>query len=95
MSKPSRSVAEAKANRHGSTRYFASYAEAVTGLKHLKADWGAAAMYRDGEGYIVYGWYDHAGRVRSGREDNPLPVGRYIKVKAIRRKNGRVDLYRA
>jgi hypothetical protein len=24
-----------------------------------------------------------------------LPVGRYIKVKAIRRKNGRVDLYRA
>jgi hypothetical protein len=26
---------------------------------------------------------------------NPLPVGRLVKVRAIRRKNGRVDLYRA
>jgi hypothetical protein len=30
-----------------------------------------------------------------GRSRNPLPVGRYVTVKAIRRKNGRIEIYQA
>jgi len=35
-----------------------------------------------------------ATRQRSSKK-NPLPVGRYVTVKAIRRKNGRIDIYGA
>jgi hypothetical protein len=73
--KPTRAEAEAKSKYHGASRCFDGYDEAVTGLRHLRADWGAAAMYRNSEGpqrvsdtYTVYAWYDRAGRIASGRE---------------------------
>ena len=69
IAKPARAQAEANSSRHGARRSHAGYLEAVTELKYLRAEWGAAEMYKDGDGFVVYAWYDHAGRVRSGRED--------------------------
>jgi hypothetical protein len=66
--KISKEEAQAKSKYHGASRSFAGYDEAVTALRHLRADWGAAEMYKDGQGFIVYAWYDHDGRVKSGRE---------------------------
>ena len=69
IAKPTQEQAEANSSRHGAKRWHAGYLEAVGELKYLRADWGAAEIYRDGQGFVVYAWYDHAGRVRSGRED--------------------------
>ena len=44
---------------------------------------------------VKYAKEREAGKYKERAYKNPLPVGRYVKVKAIRRKNGRVDLYRA
>jgi len=34
------------------------------------------------------------GMFKHQRKRNPLPVGKFVTVRAIRRKNGQVDLYR-
>jgi hypothetical protein len=72
-----REEAQRRANKYGMTRWHESYGEAATTLTWAQHVWGAAAMYPspdwDGQDqathtFVVYAWYDHAGRVRSGME---------------------------
>jgi hypothetical protein len=66
--------------------------------KQLSETTGSSFIDRVSDGKRM--WTYHNGVPRKGNPSrrkvgSGLPIGRFIKVKAIRRKNGRVDLYRA
>jgi hypothetical protein len=72
------------------TRILASHQQRPSGLTENQLLWRSAhPAPNKASGYED--WLTRSFPIKP----NPLPVGRFIKVKAIRRKNGRVDLYRA
>lgn len=80
---------------HGSGAIENIYASSVKAAIEDATDWlrfeRRYAWLTDRKGRIVHKW-------NRSQESNPasaLPVGRMVTVRAIRRKNGRVDLYRA
>ena len=55
-------------------------------LRSLNRDWHTA---KDAHQKLMR----HVTREIDSGTRNPLPVGRYVKVNAIRRKNGLIDIY--
>ena len=59
-----------------------TYAQGMKILARAKKAAGAMGKHRQ---YVL--------KIANGRSSNPLPVGRFVKVNAIRRKNGLIDIY--